>query len=168
MSRGYITHKLVANHQMLLEWQNGPDLIHRIERGQTVDHQCYIASCLKSLVNEIKQQRPSFGIHGIKLLHDNGKPHVHKAVSDYLGSKDIIIIPHPPNSPRFAPCDFWLFHLIKQNIDDQNDAQSLHDAVTAFMHSLNREEYKKMFDKWMQQMQLCVDNEGDYFEHLMK
>ena len=146
----------------------GPVLVHRIERGQIVDHQYYIHNCLKPLVNEIQQQRPSFGTHGIKLLHDNGKPHVHKAVFDYLESKGITIIPHPPNSPDLAPCDFWLFDLIKQNIDDQNDAESLHDAVTAFMYSLNREEYKKTFDKWMQRMQLCVDNDGDYFEHLMK
>jgi hypothetical protein len=89
-------------------------------------------------------------------------------VLDYLESKDITIIPHPPNSPDLAPCDFWLFDLIKQNIDDQNDAESLHDAITTFMYSLNREEYKKTFDKWLQRMQLCVDNDGDYFEHLMK
>ncbi|CAF5124689.1 unnamed protein product, partial [Rotaria sp. Silwood1] len=88
----------------------GPVLVHRIEHGQIVDHQ------------------PSFGTHGIKLLHDNGKPHVHKAVFDYLESKRITIIPHPPNSPDLAPCDFWLFDLIKQNRDDQNDAESLRDA----------------------------------------
>ncbi len=146
----------------------GPILIHRIERGETVDHRYYIDSCLKPLVNEIEQQIPSFGTHVIKILHDNGKPHVHKAVLDYLESKDITIIPHPPNSPDLAPCDFWLFDLIKQNIDDQNDAESLHDAITTFMYSLNREEYKKTFDKWLQRMQLCVDNDGDYFEHLMK
>ncbi len=39
--------------------------------------------------------------------------------------------------------NFWLFDLIKQNVDDQNDAEPLRDAVTAFMYSLNREEYKK-------------------------
>ncbi|CAF5016228.1 unnamed protein product, partial [Rotaria sp. Silwood1] len=137
---------------MTIEETTGPVLIHCIERGQTVDHLYYIDNCLRRLVNEIKQQRPSFGTHGIKLLHDNGKPHIHKTVSDYLESKDITIIPHPPNSPDLTPCDFWLFSLIKQKIGDQNDAESLHDAVTAFMYSLNREEYKKTLDKWVQRM----------------
>jgi len=77
-------------------------------------------------------------------------------------------MPHPPISPDLAPCDFWLFDLIKENLADQNDSESLSSAVTKFMYSLNKEEYKKTFDKWIQRMQLCVDNEGDYFEHLMK
>ncbi|CAF4715888.1 unnamed protein product [Rotaria sp. Silwood2] len=147
---------------------NGPVIIHRIERGQTVDHRYYIDNCLQPVVNEIKRQRPSFGTRGIKLLHDNGKPHVHKAVCDYLESEDITIVPHPPNSPDLAPCDFWLFDFVKQNIGDQDDAESLNDAITTFMYSLDPEEYRKTFDKWVERMQLCVDNNGEYFEHLMK
>ncbi|CAF4719981.1 unnamed protein product, partial [Rotaria sp. Silwood2] len=33
-------------------------------------------------------------------------------------------MPHPPNSADLAPCDFWLFDLIKRNKDDQNDTES--------------------------------------------
>jgi hypothetical protein len=115
----------------------GPVIIHRIERGQTVDHQYYIDKCLQPVVNEIKRQRPSFGTRGIKFLHDNGKPHVHIAVSDYLESEDITIIPHLRNSPDLAPCGFWLFDLIKQNIGDQDDGEVLHDAIITFMYSLD-------------------------------
>ena len=67
-----------------------------------------------------------------------------------------------------AACDFWLFELIKHNLDDQDDSDSLHRAVIEFMHSLDRKEYKKTFDKWIGRMKLCVNNQGDYFEHLMK
>lgn len=143
-------------------------LIHRIERGQKVDHHYYIDQCLRPLIDEIKRQRPSYGTRGIKIHHDNGTPHVHKDVSDYLESEGLTIIPHPPNSPDLSPCDFWLFDLIKDNLNDQDDSESLHGAVTDFMDSLNRDEYKKTFEKWIQRMQLCVDNHGDYFEHLMK
>jgi len=89
-------------------------------------------------------------------------------VTSYLESEGITIMPHPPIFPDLAPCDFWLFDLIKENLADQNDSESLRYAVTEFMYSLSKEEYKKTFDKWIQRMQLCVDNEGDYFEHLMK
>ncbi|CAF4621817.1 unnamed protein product, partial [Rotaria sp. Silwood2] len=147
---------------------NGPILIHRIERGQTVDHRYYIDNCLQALLNEIKRQRPSFGTRCIKLLHDNGKSHVQKVFCDYLESEDITIVPHPPNSPDLAPCDFWLFDFVKQNIGDKNDAESLNDVITTFMYSLDPEEYRKTFDKWIERMELCVDNNGEYFEHLMK
>ncbi|CAF3022775.1 unnamed protein product [Rotaria sp. Silwood2] len=146
----------------------GPMLTHRIERGQTVDHHYYINQCLRPLTDEIKRQRPSYGTRGIKIHHDNGRPHVHKDVSDYLESEGLTIIPHPPNSPDLSPCDFWLFDLIKNNLTDQDDSESLHDAVTDFMHSLNRDNYKKTFVKWIERMRLCVDNHSDYFEHLVK
>ena len=147
---------------------NGPLLVHRLERGQTIDHQYYIDNCLRPVVDEIKRQRPSYGTRGIKIHHDNGRPHVHKDVLTYLESEGLTVMPHPPNSPDLSPCDFWLFDLIKQNLNDQNDSQSLYDAVVSFMYSLSKEEYKKTFEKWVERMQMCIDNQGDYFEHLMK
>ncbi len=89
-------------------------------------------------------------------------------MSGYLESKGITIISHPPNSSDLVPCDFWLFDLIKQNLSDQDDSESLHHAIIKFMNSLNKEKYKKTFDKWIERMQLCVDNDGDYFEYLIK
>ena len=44
-----------------------------------------------------------------------------------------------------APCDFWLFDFIKQNILDQSDSEALHQAVSDFMNSLSKEEYRKTF-----------------------
>ena len=89
-------------------------------------------------------------------------------MSEYLQSEGITTIPHPPNSPDLAPRDFWLFDFIKRDLSHQNDAQSLHNAVTEFMYSLSTEEDRKTFDKWIERMQLCVDNHGHYFEHFMK
>ena len=139
-------------------------LIHRIERGQNIDHHYYINQCLRPLIDEIKRQRPSYGTRGIKIHYDNGKSHVHNRTSDYLESEGLTIIPHPSNSPDLSPCDFWLFDLIKENLADQSDAQSLHDAVIDFMNSITQDEYKKTFEKWIERMQLCVHNDGHYFE----
>ena len=36
------------------------------------------------------------------------------------------------------------------------------------MYSLDKDEYRKTFEKWIQRMQLCVDKQGDYFDHLIK
>ena len=49
----------------------GPQLIHHIERGQTIDHEYYIDNCLQPLVEEIKHQRPSYGTNRILLHQDN-------------------------------------------------------------------------------------------------
>ena len=123
---------------------------------------------LEAALEEIRNQRPSLGIHGIKLHHDNVKPHIHRDVVSYLESEGVTIMPHPPNSPEMASCDFWLFDLIKQNLDDQDNSESLCEAVTKFMKSLKKEEYKKTFDKWTERMELCINNQEDYFEHLLQ
>ncbi|CAF0904142.1 unnamed protein product [Rotaria sordida] len=49
----------------------GPVLIHSVKRGQTIDRQYYINNCLKPVIDEIKNQRPSVGTRTIKLHHDN-------------------------------------------------------------------------------------------------
>jgi hypothetical protein len=64
-------------------------------------------------------------------------------VLNYLESESITIIKHPPNSPDLAPCDFWWFDFIKENLPDQSDSESLHCAASDFMNSLNKEEYRK-------------------------
>ena len=42
----------------------------------------------------------------------------------------------PANSPSLAPCDFWLFDLIKQNLSDDDSSQSLHRAIN---HTFDRQ-----------------------------
>ena len=61
-------------------------LIHRTEGDSNIDHHYYINQCLRPLIDEIKRQRPVYGTRGIKIHHDNDRPHVHKDVSDYLES----------------------------------------------------------------------------------
>ncbi|CAF1154736.1 unnamed protein product [Adineta ricciae] len=91
----------------------GPQLVHHVERGQTIDQEYYIDNCLQPLVEEIKQQRPSYGTNRILLHHDNGKPHIHRDVSSYLEYEGLTIIAHSPNYPDLSLCNFWLFDLIK-------------------------------------------------------
>ena len=75
------------------------------------------------------------------------------------------VIPHPSNAPDLALCDFWLFDLIKENLDDQDDSDSLYESVTKFMKPLKKEEYKKTLNKWTERMELCINSQGDHFEH---
>ena len=147
---------------------NGPVLIHAVDEGKTIDHNYYIENCLKPVVKEIWKQRKSAGTKGIKLLHDNARPHIHSDVINYLTEEGIIIMPHPPYSPDLAPCDYWLNDYIKRNLTDQPDEKSLARAVSKVMKTIPKEEFKKTFDKLLERMELCINNHGDYFEHLIK
>ena len=55
-------------------------------------------------------KRPTLFKSGQWHFHQDNAP-VHNSifVTDYLTKMGINTVPHPPNSPDLAPCDFWLF-----------------------------------------------------------
>ncbi|CAF3142115.1 unnamed protein product [Rotaria sp. Silwood2] len=145
----------------------GPLLIHKVDKGKTIDHDYYIDNCLIPVINEIRKKEKSSRTT-LKILHDNGPPHAHQDVVDYLTEECIEIIPHPPYSPDLAPCDFWLNDYIKNKLTDHTNEESLAEEVSAIMKNIPINEFKKTFDKLLERMELCINNNGDYFEHLMK
>lgn len=146
----------------------GPLLVHCLDKGKTMSAQTYIEDCLKPVVCAIQKQRSKTGTKSMKILHDNAKPHVAKVVQEYLNSEGIGRIDHPPYSPDLAPCDFWLFSKIKLHLTDHKDVQSLKKQITEILSGIPKEEWLKTFQKYLERMQLCIDNKGDYFEHLIK
>lgn len=146
----------------------GPILVHCVDKGKTIDHQYYIEHCLSPVFEELRRQRPASGTRGIKLLHDNAKPHKHYNTVSFIESNGIQIIDHPPYSPDLAPCDYWLFDYIKQRLNDEPDAISLTKSVTKIVNNISHSEYIKTFRKYIERLENCVVAEGDYFEHFMK
>ncbi|CAF3785706.1 unnamed protein product [Rotaria socialis] len=147
-------------------------LLQMMRRGFTIGR--FITSqqtkpgLAKPAVKEIRKQRKSNGTKGIKWLRDNASPHRHSDVINYLTQEGINIIPHPPYSRDLAPCDYWLNDYIKQNLTDQPDEKSLAHAVSKLIKNIPEEEFKKPFDKLLERMELCINNHGNYFEHLIK
>jgi len=139
-----------------------------MEKGETITSQYYIENSLDPVIAAINKERPTSGTKNMKFHHDNAGPHVTAAVKTRLVDAGITIIRHPPYSPDLAPCDFWLFDLIKRNLDDHRDVRSLKRQITKILQDLPKEEFRKTFDKWLERMQLCINNNGDYFEHLNK
>ncbi|XP_065643012.1 histone-lysine N-methyltransferase SETMAR-like [Hydra vulgaris] len=139
-----------------------------VEKGDTITSEYYIKNCLKPRICEINKQRPKTGTQSFKFLHNNAQPHVTKTVTNCLNQAGITIIRYPPYSPDLAPSDYWLFDLIKKNLVNDTDVESQKTRITKLLQSIPKEEYKKMFDKWLERMQLCIDNDGHYFEHLIK
>ena len=77
-------------------------------------------------------------------------------------------MPHSPYSPDLAPCDFWLNDYIKSNWTDQANEESLTQEVSKIVKNIPEKESKKTFHKLLERMELCINNNGDYFEHLIK
>lgn len=137
-----------------------------MEKGETINANYYINNSLAPVIKSIKAARPTSGLTNIKLHHDNARPHVAKVVKSYLETNGMRTIRHPPYSPDLAPCDFWLFDYIKRQLDDHSSEKSLKSQITRILGAIPKDQYAKTFDKWLERMQLCIDNKGEYFEHL--
>ena len=146
---------------------NGPLLIHGIPSKTSINAAYYCDVCLSLLTKRLHKKRPLSTTHAINLHHGNARPHVNNLVLDYLRANKIKVVAHPPYSPDLAPCDFWLFDRLKRNLDSYPDSTSLSRAVTKELNSIPIDEYRKTFKKWVGRMKLCVEHDGDYFEHLL-
>ena len=130
-----------------------------MEKGSTITSNYYVNNCLYPVLKEIIKQRPTSGAKSMKFLK--------KEVKTYLNEAGIIIIRHPPYSPDLAPSDYWLFDYIKTRLDDHADVESQKRQITKILRAIPKEEFKKTFYKYLERLQLCINNNGDYFEHLI-
>ena len=76
-------------------------------KGKTVTCDFYTNSCLLEVEHHLTRRRPKAGAKGIRLLHDNARPHKTMQVQEKITSMGMIELEHPPYSPDLAPCDFY-------------------------------------------------------------
>ena len=145
---------------------NGVVHVSYLDKGKTIDQHSYLNDCLKPLVTSLNKQRPTICTKNMKVHHDNAKPHVAKSVITYLESQNFIIMDHPSYSPDLSLSDFWFIDYIKQRLDDNPNTESLASQIVEIVETIPHQEYIKTFNKWLERMTLCVENKGDYFEHL--
>ena len=90
-------------------------IIHKefVPPGQTVNAKFY-CDILRRLREDMRRKRPGKWRTNNWVLHrDNAPAHTALAGQHFLASKDMTVVPHPPYSPDFAPCDFFLFPKMK-------------------------------------------------------
>ena len=89
-----------------------------VPRGKTVTGNFYATECLPAVEKMYKSIRPSRACKGMRLLHDNARPHKTSQVKEKIQNMGLIELEHPPYSPDLSPCDFWLFDILKKSLGD--------------------------------------------------
>jgi hypothetical protein len=102
------------------------------------------------------------------LHHGNKRSHQTNVIKTYLQEQGVIVVRHPLYSPGPAPADFWLFDYLKRQLGTYSDPKSLPQAVTKELRVIPTNEYQKIFQKWTDRMKLCITNQGEYVEHLIR
>ena len=71
-------------------------------------------------------------------------------------------VPHRPNSPDLASCDFWLFPKLRGC--RYETIEEMKEAVTKVIDMLTQEDFNGAFQKLLEQYNKCIAPGGDYLE----
>lgn len=134
--------------------------------GSTVTATFYAETVLPSVLASFRRLRPN---QILRLHHDNAPPHRSKKVAAFITQNDIQCIRHPPYSPDLAPCDFWLFPVLKSRLRNRrfSGRNSIGQAVSQAIESIQLDEWSQAFEQWKKRLHKCVETGGIYFEHLL-
>ena len=118
--------------------------IQWVPTGITVNKEYYI-EVLWEFRKRFRRKRPELFESGQWHFHqDNAPVHNSILVTDYLTQMGIKTILHPPYSPNLAPCDFWLFPKLKENLrgNRYSTIEDMKEAVTRVLNTLTQEDFQ--------------------------
>ena len=107
-----------SSHKLLMIFFDSTGMIymHWVPTGQTVNKEYYV-EVLREFRKRFRRKRPALFKSGQWHFHqDNALVHNSIFVTDYLAKMGIKTLPQPPYSRDLAPCDFWLFPKLKENL----------------------------------------------------
>ncbi|GFR82845.1 protein unc-45 homolog B-like [Elysia marginata] len=108
-----------------------------------------VQNVLSQVKSAINQQQPKVSTFRTLLLPDNAGPHKAKATTQSLRKLGIQVLPHSAYSPNWAPCDFWLFQILKDRLAGRkfDRIQNLTKAVNSELRTIPEEDYQDVFDE---------------------
>ena len=100
----------------------GPAIQIAVPKGKSVNARFYKGKVLHKLKKYFSNRRPSTGLRGVRLLHDNASSHKAAIVPEYLKQEKVVELPHPqpPYSPDLVPWAFFLFPRLKKHLAGRN------------------------------------------------
>ena len=144
-----------------------PELIGQIKNFMDKDRRVSIETISAQFDVRFRRKRPALFKSGQWHFHqDNAPVHNSILVTDYLTKMGIKTVPHPPYSPDLAPCDFWLFPKLKENLRGcrYETIKEMKEAVTRVIDTLTQEDFHGAFQKLLERYNKCIAAGGDYFE----
>ena len=153
---------------MLITFFDHQGMVHHeyVPHNQTVNQHFY-KEVLTRLMAKIRRKRRELWASNTWILHhDNAPAHATLSVRQFLATKQVNILDHPPYSPDLAPCDYFLFPKLKGTIKGTRfeGVEDIKSNVTSFLKRITKEDFAECFQAWRRRMEKCTEVQGDYFE----
>ena len=152
---------------MLITFFDHQGMVHHeyVPHDQTVN-QYFYKEVLTRLMAKIRRKRRELWASNTWILHhDNAPAHAALSVRQFLATKQVTILDHPPYSPDLAPCDYF-FPKLKGTIKGTRfeGVEDIKSNVTSFLKRITKEDFAECFQAWRRRMEKCTEVQGDYFE----
>ena len=128
-----------------------------------MNHTYYI-EVLKCLRDAIRWRRPELWRSGDWFFHHDNVSALR--TREFLAKHSITVLPHPPYLPDLAPCDFFLFPMLKRPLRGRRfeTIPEIKANVMKELKGIKKEVYLDCFHTWKHSWDKCVRWEGEYFE----
>ncbi|EFN86934.1 hypothetical protein EAI_00275, partial [Harpegnathos saltator] len=75
------------------------------------------------------------------------------------------VAPQAPYSPDMAPCDFFLFALLKKPLRGQRfeSIEEIKEKSLRELKAIPSAAYERCFQDWIKHWRMCVASNRDYF-----
>lgn len=154
---------------MLCIWWDIKGVLYHelLQPGETVNGDLY-----KDQLQRLSEQihlKPPFtgkGPRPVKLLHDNARPHIARAVKDRLLTLGWEVLQHPAYSPDIAPTDYHLFRSMQNSLTGVRfrTLEEIRIWVDDFIKSKDENFFYTGIHSLPEKWRKVVDNNGEYFE----
>ena len=153
---------------MLTTFFDHQGMVHHeyVPHDQTINQHFY-KEVLTRLMAKIRRKRRELWASNTWILHhDNAPAHAALSVRQFLATKQVTILDHPPYSPDLAPCDYFLFPKLKGTIKGTRfeGVEDIKSNVTSFLKRITKEDFAECFQAWRRRMEKCTEVQGDCFE----
>ncbi|KAF6327507.1 hypothetical protein mRhiFer1_008231 [Rhinolophus ferrumequinum] len=121
----------------------------------------YYLEVLKRLREKVIQ--PELFANNSWLLHHNAPAHMALLVREFLASKQITVLEHPPYSPDLAPNDFFLYLKIKEILKGRHvyDIQDIKGNTTTALMAIPEKEFQNCSEGWTRRWRQCIASQGE-------
>ena len=122
--------------------------MHWVPTGQTVNKEYYVEVLREFRKRFRRKNQALFKLGQWHFQQDNAPVHNSILVTDYLTKMGIKTVPHPPYTD-LAPCDFWLFHKLKEKFRGRHyeTIEEVKEAVMKVIDTLTQEDFHGAFQK---------------------
>ncbi len=109
----------------------------------------WMRSCISIFYKRIRCVWPQLWANNSWLFHQENAP-MHSAfkIRDFFAKNQVNVLDHPPYSPDLTPCDFFLFHKIKNTLKGHNfkSVEDIQKKSTSALKGIKEEEFSACFE----------------------